>query len=110
MKVFVEDIFAGMELTESDWSRDFEVKDDDESQERTFEVVEGSLNVSHPSLEGLDDPFSAEPNGEVALIVLIINHLSIVFFFSRNQQSQDRGQFPAYQRYDRLLHVSSEGR
>ena len=67
-KEFVEDLFAGMELTESDWTRDFEVEDPDVSQDRTYEVVEGSLNVSHPSLEGLEDPFSAEPNGKEALI------------------------------------------
>ena len=60
--VFLEDLSAGMERFESDWSRVFEVKDNDESQYRTYEVVEGTLNVSHPSLEGLDDPFSAEPN------------------------------------------------
>ena len=72
MKVFVEDIFAGMELTESDWSRDFEVEDPDVSQDRTYEVVEGSLNVSHPSLEGIEEPFSAKPNGKEALIVLPI--------------------------------------
>ena len=46
--VFLEDLSAGMERFESDWSRDFEVKDNDESQDRTYEVVEGTLNVSHP--------------------------------------------------------------
>ena len=71
--VFLEDLSAGMERFESDWSRDFEVKDNDESQDRTYEVVEGTLNVSHPSLEGLDDPFSAVPNE--------INNLKIVANF-----------------------------
>ena len=48
---------------ESDWSRDFVVMDEDNSQKRTFNVVEGSLNVSDPSIADLVDPFSTEANG-----------------------------------------------
>jgi len=98
MKVFVEDIFAGMELTESDWSRDFEVKDDDESQERTFEVVEGSLNVSHPSLEGLDDPFSAEPN-EINNLRIVANFQptnDMTGFFTFQVRAVDEGDNEAF--------------
>ena len=63
-KVFVDaPLFAGMELTESDWSRDFNVTDQDVSQKRSFNIIEGSLNVSSPSLGDLVDPFSAEANG-----------------------------------------------
>ena len=53
-----------MELTESDWSRDFEVEDPDLSTDRiNYEVVQGSLMVSDPSLEGIEDPFIAKANG-----------------------------------------------
>ena len=63
-KVFIEDLYAGMELTESDWSRDFEVEDPDLSTDRiNYEVVQGSLMVSDPSLEGIEDPFTANANG-----------------------------------------------
>ena len=64
IKVFVEDLFAGMELTESDWSRDFKVEDPDQSTNIiNYEVVEGSLNVSDPSLQDIENPFSAVANG-----------------------------------------------
>ena len=72
MKVFVEELYAGMEIAESEWYRDFKVEDPDDQdpKDRTFEIVPNSLEVSHPSLESLEDPFSAIPNGEDALIVL----------------------------------------
>ena len=68
MKVFKEELYAGMEITESEWYRDFEIDDPDvqDPKDRTFEIVADSLEVSDPSLESLKDPFSAEANGEEA--------------------------------------------
>ena len=96
--VFVEDLFAGMELTESDWSRDFEVQDNDESQERTYKVVEGSLNVSHPSLEGLDNPFTAEPN-EINNLKILANFQptnDMTGFFTFQVRAVDAGNNEAF--------------
>ena len=81
MKVFKEELYAGMEITESEWYRDFEIDDPDvqDPKDRTFEIVADSLEVSDPSLESLEDPFSAKANGEDALIVLkmcVQNYLS----------------------------------
>ena len=72
MKVFKEELYAGMEITESEWYRDFEVEDpdDQDAKERIFEIVPDSLEASHPSLESLEDPFNATTNSEDALIVL----------------------------------------
>ena len=72
MKVFKEELYAGMEITESEWYRDFEIDDPDDQdpKERIFEIVPNSLDFSDPSLESLKDPFSAIPNGEDALMVL----------------------------------------
>ena len=100
MKVFVEELYAGMEITESEWYRDFEIEDPDDQdpKDRIFEIVADSLEVSHPSLESLEDPFSAIANGEKALIVVKM-HLQIFYvasFYFRCQRSQDCGQFPAH--------------
>ena len=75
MKVFVEELHAGMEITKSEWYRDFEVEDPDDQdpKDRIFEIVADSLEVSHPSLESLEDPFSAIANGEEALTASIIS-------------------------------------
>ena len=74
MKVFKEELYAGMEITESEWYRDFEIDDPDDQdpKERTFEIVADSLEVSDPSLQSLEDPFSALPNGGDTLIVVKI--------------------------------------
>ena len=71
MKVFVEELYAGMEITESEWYRDFEIEDPDDQdpKDRIFEIVTNSLEVSDPSLESLENPFSAEANGEEAFTV-----------------------------------------
>ena len=99
-KIFVDaPLSAGMELTESDWSRDFDVTDQDVSQKRSFNIVEGSLNVSSPSLGDLVDPFSAEPNGRLSLLNVnasVMNHISILNLYIRNLRSEDCGQLRAF--------------
>ena len=63
-----------MEITESEWYRDFEVDDPDDQdpKERKFEIIADSLEVSHPSLESLEDPFSATSNGEDTFIFVCL--------------------------------------